>query len=98
MTLELETRNDPNSTDDNLDDATRAVNELRAASEEHRARLDERLATETRALNERIATLETRLSLPTRNRATPTRRRLSVAPSSNIFATATAPRRMSFVR
>ncbi|QGM46652.1 phage major capsid protein [Methylocystis heyeri] len=59
---DLEIRSEPDPAPENLDDATRAVNELRAATEEYNARLDERLATETRSLGDRLSRIETRLN------------------------------------
>lgn len=57
--LPIETRED-----DPMAEATAAVEELRTASEQHRAQLDERLTTELRTVTERIAGLETRLNRP----------------------------------
>jgi HK97 family phage major capsid protein len=71
----IEIRNEP----ENLDDATRAVNELRSASETFRTELNTRLTTETRAIGDRLAALETRLSRPgaiqTRNENEPSLQR-----------------------
>ena len=64
MTLELETRNDPTRPTTTLTTPRAPLMRFAPAADEHRAAMDERIATETRALNERIATLETRLSRP----------------------------------
>lgn len=64
MSLDYEIRNDPVDNPDNLDDATRAVNELRTGVEEFRSQLDQRLADQNRALGDRLAALETRLNRP----------------------------------
>lgn len=61
----LEIRSEDDNTPDPLAEATRAVEELRAANEEFRASYDERLASETRGIQERINSLEARLNRPT---------------------------------
>jgi len=64
MSLDYEIRNDPVDNPENLDDATRAVNELRTGVEEFRSQLDQRLADHNRALGDRLAAIETRLNRP----------------------------------
>jgi len=56
----IETRND----DDPLAAATRAVEELRSAVEEHRTATENRIATELRGLTERLDAIEVRAQRP----------------------------------
>jgi HK97 family phage major capsid protein len=60
MKLDYEIREEP----DNMDDAARAVAELRSAAEQFETRMGERLTTETRAIGDRLTALETRLNRP----------------------------------
>ena len=65
--IKIETRSaEPIETreDDPILAATRAVDELRAASDTFRTELNARLATENRALTDRLAAVETRLNRP----------------------------------